>query len=361
MLFSKVKVLVFMLSRRGCIPYAKAMVDFLVGVDTKIYVSRFASEQLPKKNIKITTYTNKVNFIWNTLVVLPFLFRRLIKDKKNNYNIIYFPVFHHWNLFLILFGKILGIKSIITIHDGILHEGENHWLHRWMQHWAMQFADHIIFLTEYVRHSVQRQLPSNVPTTVIPHGPTGYDFVQRHSATLNIPAKLLFFGRIVEYKGLDLLLSAVSFLPKHLVGNLTVAGMLVNYRFPANLDNRVQLQVGRQSEQQINQLLQSHDLLILPYRSATQSGIIPLGLSANIPMVITDVGGLKEQLKADEAVWVSPNASAIADGIIQLLENPLRWQQLKEKLSTKKELISWEDCGKMLKKVIESVASIDSQ
>jgi glycosyltransferase involved in cell wall biosynthesis len=361
MLSSKVKVLVFMLSRRGCIPYAKGMIDFLEGVDTKIYVSRFASEQLPEKHIKITTYTNKFNFLWNSLIVLPSLFRKTLRNKQGGYGIAYFPVFHHWNIFIILFCKLLGIKSIITIHDGILHEGENHWLHRWMQDWTIQLADHIVFLTEYVRDSVKERLPSDLATSVIPHGPIGYDFVQKHSAELSLPARLLFFGRIVEYKGLDILLSAMPFLPKHLVNNLTIAGMLVNYEFPDALDNRVNLQVGRQSEQQINQLLQSHDLLVLPYRSATQSGIIPLGLSANIPMVITDVGGLKEQVGEDEAVWVSPNPSDIANGIIQILENPLQWKRIKEKVRIKTDVVSWEDCGKMLKGVIESVANIDSQ
>jgi glycosyltransferase involved in cell wall biosynthesis len=78
-------------------------------------------------------------------------------------------------------------------------------------------------------------------------------------------------------------------------------------------------------------------------------------------MVITDVGGLKEQVGEDEAVWVSPNPSDIANGIIQILENPLQWKRIKEKMRIKTDVVSWEDCGKMLKGVIESVANIDSQ
>lgn len=346
-----------MLSRKGCIPYATSMINHLRGIDTKVYVSSYASEKLPLKHIAVGTFYNKSTFFINSFRYLPYLLWLVLKDRKKGFRIAYFPVFHHWNIFVILLGKLIGIKNVITIHDGVLHDGENHWLHRWMQSKSIQLADHIIFLTDYVRNTVINQHNLRVPTHIIPHGPAGQNFVDVHSKPWKEPIRLLFFGRIVEYKGLDLLLDALHYLPPDRIGSLTIAGMLVNYSLPDNLDPRVNLSIGRKSEKEINTLLQEHDLLVLPYRTATQSGIIPLGISAAIPMVITKVGGLQEQLGPEGAVWTKASPESIALGVLDLANQPLKREQIKVYLRKLRKELSWEDGSEQLRTILLNIAN----
>jgi glycosyltransferase involved in cell wall biosynthesis len=96
------------------------------------------------------------------------------------------------------------------------------------------------------------------------------------------------------------------------------------------------------SEAEIAELLQTHHVLVLPYTSATQSGVITLGISAGIPMLITKVGGLPEQLTDNEAIWINPDPVEIAQGIRLLSTQPGQYASLHEKMRRKKENFSWQ-------------------
>lgn len=138
----------------------------------------------------------------------------------------------------------------------------------------------------------------------------------------------LFLGLIRPYKGVDVLLDAFSRLPANSKWRLVVAGepwgdlsqMLTAQVKALNLSHRVRLDFGWIPEAEVDRLLRAADLLVMPYRSGSQSAVAPLALSRGVPVLSTDVGGLGEVVENGvSGVLVEPNSpEALADALISL-------------------------------------------
>ncbi|MGB3008150.1 MAG: glycosyltransferase [Chitinophagaceae bacterium] len=147
---------------------------------------------------------------------------------------------------------------------------------------------------------------------------------------------ILFFGFIRKYKGLDLLLEAISVLenlkPQPLHVKLLIAGEF--YEDKKQYEEQIELLEIKDQlilktdfipDSLVKYFLCAADAVIQPYRNATQSGVTPLAYHFEKPMVVTNVGGLPS-LVPDKKVGlvVEPNPYAIAEGIrkfYQLGEN----------------------------------------
>lgn len=138
----------------------------------------------------------------------------------------------------------------------------------------------------------------------------------------------LFLGLIRPYKGVDVLLDAFARLPEKSRWRLVVAGepwgdlneVLTAQVKKMNLGHRVRLDFGWIQETEVDQLLRAADLLVLPYRSGTQSAVAPMALSRGVPVLCTDVGGLGEVVENGvSGVLVEPNSpKALADALVSL-------------------------------------------
>ncbi|MDX1942365.1 MAG: glycosyltransferase family 4 protein [Saprospiraceae bacterium] len=312
------KILVCMLARRGCIAYANEMVKGLQNADLKIYASRFCEEPLPPQSHLIPTFRSAFSFLFNSLFYLPIFLYKIGKDIRNGYQFIYLPVFHHWNPAIILIAKLLKAKTILTIHDAKPHPGEHALGQSWFQTLAIYWCDKIIILSEFVKNQLPHYTQNKA--AVIPHPillPIQNNIVRQFPPQ----PSLLFLGRIAHYKGIDLLLEAVKDFPKEKISKLTIAGLpmmdlgLPITSFPIDLHQKWI------SDEEMRALLYKHDILILPYREASQSGVITLGIAVSIPMIVTKVGGMMEQLTEEEAIWVEPEVESIRNGILKLIEN----------------------------------------
>lgn len=121
----------------------------------------------------------------------------------------------------------------------------------------------------------------------------------------NIPPDkkvLLFFGFIRSYKGLDILLRTLPLLPEDYIAVIAgeTYGDFEKYRkiiHEESLQDRVQLHVRYISDAEVPAFFCASDLCVLPYRSATQSGIIPIAYHFDVPVVVTDVGSLREMVE----------------------------------------------------------------
>ncbi len=138
----------------------------------------------------------------------------------------------------------------------------------------------------------------------------------------------VFLGLIRPYKGVDCLLEAFALLPEASPWRLVVAGEpwgklgddLKEQVRTLNLGDRVQLEMGWVPEAEVDRLLSAADLLVLPYRTGTQSAVAPMALSRGVPVLSTDVGGLGEVVEEGvSGVLVEPNSSrALADALLKL-------------------------------------------
>jgi glycosyltransferase involved in cell wall biosynthesis len=142
-------------------------------------------------------------------------------------------------------------------------------------------------------------------------------------------------------------LAAIELAEDEIWEQLTIAGKpLYTIEFPEN--DKISVEKAWLSEERMAALLNSHDVLILPYNSATQSGMVTLGISAAIPMICTSVGGLVEQLSENEAIWVEPNPESLLKGIRFISQNPVAYEAILQKLLEKKKHFSWTEPARQL-------------
>ena len=171
-------------------------------------------------------------------------------------------------------------------------------------------------------------------------------------AHLKLDAKfryLLFFGFIREYKGLDILLEAMAdqrIREQHI--RLIVAG-----EFYGNADFYQKLieQYGIEEllvmhtdyipSEVMNDYFCGADLVVQPYRSATQSGVTQVGYHFDKPMLVSNVGGLAEIVADGKSGYVvEPQSWAIADAIIDFYVNE-RAESYRTETRKLKQKFSW--------------------
>ena len=183
---------------------------------------------------------------------------------------------------------------------------------------------------------------------------------------------ILFFGFIRKYKGLDLLLEAMSVLkninletsnpekPGQAI-KLLIAGEFYEDEKPFHeqlqklgIKDQLILRTDFIPDREVKYYLCAADAVIQPYRNATQSGVTPLAYHFEKPMVVTNVGGLPT-LVPDEKVGlvVEPNPQAIADGI-------LKFYQLGEAyfiphLRSEKQKYSWNSLVTAIRQLAENI------
>lgn len=182
---------------------------------------------------------------------------------------------------------------------------------------------------------------------------------------LNLPKDknyLLFFGFIRGYKGLDLLLKALSKLDEsyHVIVAGEIYGSFDSYASiinKLNLKDRVHLFTHYISDEEVTQYFSASDVCMLPYKSATQSGITAIAHHFNTPIIATDVGGLKENIRHMETGMIvnEPNEKLIAESIESYFKKDLK-KQMSENIQRDKAENTWENFAE---KIIEFAKTID--
>jgi D-inositol-3-phosphate glycosyltransferase len=172
-------------------------------------------------------------------------------------------------------------------------------------------------------------------------------------AKLGLPedySYLLFFGFIRAYKGLDLLLEALG--DKRLRNRkikLIVAGEFYESDAPYkeiirrnDIGNDVIMFDRFIREDEVAIFFSSADLVVQPYRSATQSGVTQIAYHFEKPMLVTDVGGLSEIVPHGRCGYViKPDPASIADSIIDFFDNN-RKDQFIDCVRKEKQKFTWD-------------------
>lgn len=158
---------------------------------------------------------------------------------------------------------------------------------------------------------------------------------------------LLFFGLIREYKGLDLLIDAFSTLDQSY--QLIIAGEPYGSFDPylKQIENspakdRIKLFTHYISDEEVPLFFSAADLAVLPYKTATQSGINAIALHFDLPLVTTNVGGLKESIgdKGTGIVVDRVESGSVAEGIERYFKEGGR-VNYKEAIERVKQQLSW--------------------
>lgn len=160
---------------------------------------------------------------------------------------------------------------------------------------------------------------------------------------------LLFFGFIRAYKGLDLVIEAMA---DKRIRNMPLK-LIVAGEFYENSEKYLELIAGLKladkvilktdfiPDAEVSNFFCAADLIVQPYKSATQSGVTQIGFHFEKPMLVTDVGGLKEIIPHKKAGYVTqPEKKEIADAIVDFYANN-REQAFLEAVRNEKKKYLW--------------------
>ena len=173
---------------------------------------------------------------------------------------------------------------------------------------------------------------------------------------------MLFFGIIRKYKGLDILLEA--FADERLQNKnlkLIVAGEFYEDEKPYldlidkyNLSESVILATNFIPDDEVVNYFCAADIIVQPYRNATQSGVTQIAYHFEKPMLVTDVGGLKEIVPHGKVGYVcEPTSGSVVDAILDFYNND-KEQQFIQGVIDEKTKYSWN-------KMIENIKNLYQQ
>ena len=225
-------------------------------------------------------------------------------------------------------------------------------------------VDSFITMSEKVKEDLLVFSP-NKPTVFIPHPlydnfgeKISKDLARKH-LNIETDAKIiLFFGFIRKYKGLDILLDSIKILQQsNPTLKLLIAGEFYDdeksYKEQIDklgIEQQLILRTNFINDNEVKYYLCASDVIVQPYRSATQSGVTPLAYHFEIPMIVTNVGGLAALVPDNKVGLIAePNAASIAEKIIQFFNNGE--QQYLPFLKEEKKKYSWS-------KMVEAIMSI---
>ena len=172
---------------------------------------------------------------------------------------------------------------------------------------------------------------------------------------------MLFFGLIRDYKGLDIMLKAYADSRLRQMGvKLIVAGEFYN-----NAEKYFELEkeLGLEGEviwhrefvpdSKVRYYFGAADIIVQPYKSATQSGVTQIAYHFEKPMIVTNVGGLAEIVPNGKAGYVvEPDEREIADAIVDFFGNN-RQEEFREGLLFEKKKYAWSNMTKSVRKAGE--------
>lgn len=243
--------------------------------------------------------------------------------------------------YLLLQSRLKSTVKIIICHNVFPHERFP--LDRLLAKWTLKRGNAFILHSETEAADLLGIKPdANLRVQVHPTY-SAFDFgaltKEEARERLEIGAQermLLFFGYVREYKGLKHLLRAMGMLQREGMQQ-GLPHLFVVGDFDGNketyleqireegIETLVTIVDGYVPDREVEKYFKASDLVVLPYESATQSGIVQIAYGFEKPVIVTDVGGLPEVVTNEETGLVVPKGddAALADAVRRFYEEDL--------------------------------------
>jgi len=290
--------------------------------------------------------------------------------RKKNPDIV---IFTYWmSFFAPCFGKIARVikrrcnaRCIGLIHNMIPHEKSV--LDKMFAPYFVKAMDGFVALSQSVLDDVASLDKQGKPKCMVPHPLYDHygEIMKRNEALKHLDLDpnyryCLFFGLVRAYKGLDLLIDA--FADERLRKNdvkLIVAGEFYDDEKPYleqikkhNLEDFIIIENQYISDDNVKYYFNVADIVVQPYKSATQSGVTQIAYHFEKPMLVTNVGGLGEIIPDGKVGYVvEPKPSSIADALVDFFENG-RFDAFVEGVRDEKQTYQWSNMTAAIKKLL---------
>jgi glycosyltransferase involved in cell wall biosynthesis len=277
--------------------------------------------KLDVPRLEIDTFSGIAGMLLSMLSVRRFArIRRFAREFGPD--VIYYPGGHAWKPLLDLVLPRTA-RTVLTVHDPDLHPGEDSLLHRLFDAAnRVRVHGYVLLNRSQSAAFIERLGLDSGRVAVIPHGvfedfpaefPALSDVDDLAPIAPHVGDYLLFIGRIRQYKGIDALLAAYRDGVADEVP-LVIAG---SGEFSAEeralleeLCDRPVFVVNRWLEpEDVSALVSGARFVVLPYTSATQSGVIPLASAFGVPAMASNTGGIAEQISTARPGSCSPWAT----------------------------------------------------
>jgi glycosyltransferase involved in cell wall biosynthesis len=258
--------------------------------------------------------------------MLPLTVRRLVRDlEARRVRAIVTVMPHVWGLALRRAAARAGIRTLLIVHDADPHPGERRPLLDGLTRREIRGSDVIVTFSNHVadrlvaRGDAPEARIARLYHPIFRFGATATS--QRHA-----PFRLLFFGRILPYKGVGMLLQAFARL--RAVGAdiaLTVVGRgRIDAAAALLIQPGLTIRTGWVAPDAVGGILAEADAVALPYLEASQSGVAAAAYGAGLPVIATPAGGLAEQVEDGVTGVLARGITAqdFAEAVRRLIETP---------------------------------------
>ena len=299
----------------------------------------------------------------------PFFLKRLTADIVKNFtpDIVHVNWGGVWLWPFVRELRKMSVPVVVTVHDPTPHEERRPladrlakaWFDGWQMPRAIGAVSAIHVHSKSHENTVAERFGENLraKTYVVPHG--GGAVLPHGARSKSMPPELaeapptapsniftiLFFGRIQPYKGLHVLCRAVRDILHDTPVRLVVAGKgPIDSEWMTWLKENAILINRFIEDEEIPTIFSACHVVVLPYLSATQSGVIPLAYHYGKPVVVTAVGALPEVVEDGKTGYiVTPGSSeSLAAGIRAVMTDGAYERMGREARRYLKANISWE-------------------
>ena len=248
-----------------------------------------------------------------------------------------------------------GTRVVLVCDNLIPHERRPFDLA--LTRWMLRNSDGYLVMSDSVERDLDRLKPG-APRRRVAH-PLYAQFDRGRWTSASARAHLglgaddevaLFFGYVRRYKGLDTLLEAWPRVRARRAVTLLVAGEFYDDQAPyralalkAGGEPHVRILDRYLEDHEVEAVFRAADVAVLPYRSATQSGVTHVAYALGVPVITTDVGGLAETVAEGETGLVVPpeDPEALASAVVRFFEQRMG-ERLRAGIEALRRAHSWD-------------------
>ncbi|MEJ1222846.1 glycosyltransferase family 4 protein [Sediminicola sp. 1XM1-17] len=292
--------------------------DKFIPLDNFYVINRISKKALSRSNLKLQKEI--IKFI----------------DKLNP-DLIHFGTLLNWNYLAFLFLN--KKKVVLTLHDPFPHSGEHSFINMSIRKLNFSFIKNIILLNDHQKKKFLAKTPIFRFNHVLNSKLGIYEYLKEYKVSKYSSAKfrLLFFGRISKYKGVDDLLNAFTLIEMDFPDiELIIAGKGTYWFDIENYLKNPKVRILNRfiPNGELVELISNADLVVCPYKDATQSGVVMSSFALNKPVLATKVGGFLEMIEDGYTGFLVPpnDIIALSEKLKEIIKNKSRLKNIEKNI-----------------------------